>query len=131
MSGPLPERVLITMFMVITTEHLASIITFRQCLGPSGKPLINTRHDLEGQNLTGTYKQIGNPADYLSMYGGLTYEEYLSGFMGRLNYKFRDKYIVGLSLRRDGSSKFLPATRWETFSAWSAVGYSLMSHFSV
>lgn len=89
-------------------------------LGAEWQTIDEYRHDLEGQNLTGTYKQIGNPTDYLNMYGGLTYEEYLSGFMGRLNYKFRDKYIVGLSLRRDGSSKFLPATRWETFTAWSA-----------
>lgn len=75
--------------------------------------------DLSGQNLQGTYQQLGNPADYLSMFSGLNQEEYLLGYIGRFDYKFKDRYFAGVSLRRDGSSKFRPENRWEIFPAYS------------
>jgi len=75
--------------------------------------------DKEGQNLTGTYKQFGQPADILSVYAGLSNEEYMWGYIGRGQYKFRDRYLVGFSLRRDADSKFGEDYRWETFPAFS------------
>ncbi|NJO69726.1 MAG: TonB-dependent receptor [Bacteroidetes bacterium] len=77
---------------------------------------------MEAQNLTGTYQQVGNPNDYLSMFAGLTEEEYLLGYIGRADYQFNNKYLFGLSLRRDGSSKFKEDKRWQNFAAWS-VGW--------
>ncbi len=76
--------------------------------------------NMSGQNLTGTYKQLGNPSDYLEIFAGLNEEEYLLGYIGRLDYRFRDKYYAGVSLRRDGSSKFLSEQRWQIFPAYSA-----------
>jgi TonB-dependent starch-binding outer membrane protein SusC len=75
---------------------------------------------LEGQNLKGTYKQIGRPDDMLSMFGGLGGEKYLRAFFGRLDYKLLDRYLVGASFRRDGISSFEPEYRWGTFTAFSA-----------
>ena len=76
--------------------------------------------NMSGQNLSGTYRQLGNPADYLEIFAGLNEEEYLLGYIGRLDYKYMDKYYAGVSLRRDGSSKFLPERRWQIFPAYSA-----------
>lgn len=42
-------------------------------------------------------------------------ENYLISFFGRLNYIFKDKYLVTFTLRDDGSSKFSPETRWGLF----------------
>ena len=39
----------------------------------------------------------------------------LISFFGRLNYNINDKYLAGLSLRRDGSSRFGPGNQWGTF----------------
>ena len=75
---------------------------------------------MEGQNLTGTYKEIGNPQDLLTLSGGLSYEEYLRAFFGRADYKFLNRYFLGLSFRQDGSSKFNEDYRWGTFPAVSA-----------
>ncbi len=75
---------------------------------------------LEGQNLKGTYKQIGRPDDMLSMFGGLGGEKYLRAFFGRADYKFKDRYLAGASFRRDGISNFEPEFRWGTFTAFSA-----------
>jgi len=75
--------------------------------------------DMAGQNLQGTYRQLGNPADYLEMFAGLNNEEYLMGYIGRFDYKLKDRYLAGVSLRRDGSSKFRAEQRWEIFPAYS------------
>lgn len=40
-------------------------------------------------------------------------------FLGRLNYRFKEKYLVSASIRRDGSSRFGRANRWGTFPAIS------------
>jgi len=43
-------------------------------------------------------------------------EDYkLISFFGRLNWNLNDRYLVALSLRRDGSSRFGPDNAWGTF----------------
>ncbi|MBN8858529.1 MAG: TonB-dependent receptor [Sphingobacteriales bacterium] len=42
------------------------------------------------------------------------------GYVGRLNYDYRGKYLVEGSFRYDGSSKFAPGHRWGFFPAISA-----------
>lgn len=44
----------------------------------------------------------------------------LMSFFGRANYSFDDKYLLSLSIRREGSSKFGPKHRWGTFWAISS-----------
>jgi TonB-linked SusC/RagA family outer membrane protein len=44
----------------------------------------------------------------------------LAAFFGRVNYSFKDRYIVTANLRREGSSKFTPGNRWGTFPGVSA-----------
>ena len=39
----------------------------------------------------------------------------LISFYGRLNYTFMDRYLLTLTLRDDGSSRFSPDTRWGLF----------------
>ncbi|WP_162053177.1 SusC/RagA family TonB-linked outer membrane protein [Pontibacter pamirensis] len=41
----------------------------------------------------------------------------LISYFGRINYSFRDKYLLTATVRRDGSSRFSPDTRWGTFPA--------------
>jgi TonB-linked SusC/RagA family outer membrane protein len=74
----------------------------------------------EGQNLKGTYKQLGRPDDLLNMYSGLEGENYLRAYFGRADYKYNERYLLGISFRRDGISKFEPEYRWGTFTAFSA-----------
>ncbi|WP_026903504.1 SusC/RagA family TonB-linked outer membrane protein [Pedobacter glucosidilyticus] len=38
-------------------------------------------------------------------------------YFGRVNYAYDNKYLVNLSIRRDGISKFAPANRWGTFGS--------------
>lgn len=41
-------------------------------------------------------------------------------YMGRLHYAFKERYILDLTVRRDGSTRFGAANRWGTFPAVSA-----------
>ncbi|MGF7214704.1 TonB-linked SusC/RagA family outer membrane protein [Spirosoma lacussanchae] len=43
-------------------------------------------------------------------------------YFGRLNYAFRDRYLVEVSARTDGSSRFGPGNRWATFPG-ASVGW--------
>ena len=79
-----------------------------------------------GNSQTGT----GYTNDYLlqsinsapSLYGTNTYNEYhYQAFFTRLNYTFQDKYILNLSARRDGSSRFGPGRQFGNFGAIGAA----------
>ena len=43
-------------------------------------------------------------------------------FLGRLNYRFKEKYLISASVRRDGSSRFGRGNRWGTFPA-ASIGW--------
>lgn len=45
----------------------------------------------------------------------------LLSYFGRGIYTFDDRYVLNLSVRRDGSSRFSPETRWGTFPSASAA----------
>lgn len=40
-----------------------------------------------------------------------------NAFFGRANYNYKDKYLINLSARRDGSSRFGPDKQWANFGA--------------
>jgi TonB-dependent starch-binding outer membrane protein SusC len=47
-------------------------------------------------------------------------ENSLISYVGRLTYDYAGKYLLGASIRRDGSSKFAPGRKWGTFPSVSA-----------
>ncbi|MBC3788470.1 SusC/RagA family TonB-linked outer membrane protein [Spirosoma utsteinense] len=47
-------------------------------------------------------------------------ESAILSYVGRLNYEYSGKYLLGLSFRRDGSSKYAPGKKWGNFPAASA-----------
>lgn len=49
---------------------------------------------------------------------------YLLGYIGRLDYNFREKWLASVTVRRDASSKFGEKVRWGTFPSVS-IGYVL------
>jgi TonB-linked SusC/RagA family outer membrane protein len=44
----------------------------------------------------------------------------LISYFGRVNYNFKEKYLLSASLRTDGSSRFAPNNKWGLFPAVSA-----------
>ncbi len=74
---------------------------------------------MAGQGLSGNYQELGIPGQRISMQAQLKGERYLMGFFGRFNYTFDNRYMFGISARRDGSSVFSPDYRWGNFIAFS------------
>ena len=79
---------------------------------PSGMP------DLETVSW-GNYEEVRALKNYQSD----MQEKALLSWFARLEYGYRDKYLLSLSIRRDGSSTFGEKNRWGTFpsvaAAWS------------
>ena len=48
-------------------------------------------------------------------------ENYLVSFFGRMNYAFRDKYLLTFTLRQDGTSRFSEDNRWGLFPSLAAA----------
>ncbi|WP_050700076.1 TonB-dependent receptor [Dysgonomonas sp. BGC7] len=65
-----------------------------------------------------------NYASIIDAQNTYTYKvaEALVSYLGRINYAYKDKYLVSASLRTDGSSRFAPGNRWSWFPSIS-VGW--------
>lgn len=78
--------------------------------------------DMEGRGLVGANQEIGSssPATMVAMTSSTGSERYLRSYFARADYKLMDRYLFGLSARRDGTSVFDPDFRWGNFYAVSA-----------
>ena len=66
------------------------------------------------QNISSASSIIGLPIDEYPAYWGIV------SFIGRANYDYDSKYLLSVSARYDGSSRFDPDQRWGLFPAFSA-----------
>jgi TonB-linked SusC/RagA family outer membrane protein len=57
-------------------------------------------------------------------FNGNRSESALISYIGRINYEFAGKYLIGASFRRDGSSRFAPGNRWGSFPA-ASIGWRI------
>lgn len=78
-----------------------------------------------------TYNNMGNGTGILDypeagMIGSYKERSKLVGFFSRINYNYHDTYLLMVSVRREGSSKFAAHHQWGTFPAVSA-GWNLMN----
>lgn len=72
---------------------------------------------------TQQFYNLGSAAQVQSINSNLI-EWTINSFMGRINYDFNDKYLLTLTLRRDGSSRFGENTKYGNFPG-IAVGWNL------
>ncbi|HVV06970.1 MAG TPA: TonB-dependent receptor [Puia sp.] len=62
------------------------------------------------------YLNVVNVNNPVSNDGSGTAESYMS-YLGRVNYSFKDKYLINATFRRDGNSKFAARNRWGNFGS--------------
>lgn len=72
---------------------------------------------------TQEYHNLGNASLILGATSTLT-EWTINSYLARLNYDFNDKYLLTLTLRRDGSSRFGENTKYGNFPG-IAVGWNM------
>jgi TonB-linked SusC/RagA family outer membrane protein len=73
--------------------------------------------DLYGANNLGAGARFTNPSSWKN-------QNQLVSYLGRINYSFRDKYLISMTGRADGSSKFGANNKWAFFPS-VAVGWKL------
>ena len=99
--------------------------TFGAVFGTESERITSYLRAATGRFTEGTYPQLGNnPGEKTTAQGYLSFEEYIRSYFGRGEYKYKDRYLAGISLRRDGVSNFAPENRWGTFTAYS-IGWIL------
>ncbi len=78
---------------------------------------------------TQQFFNVGN-ASAATGYGSNLVQYTINSFMGRLNYDYKDKYLVTATIRRDGSSKFGANTKYGNFPgiavAWNMSNEAFM-----
>ncbi len=87
--------------------------------------------DISGTNVRGIpvesqqYFNLGQALSVTGMSSSLSTWTILS-YMGRVNYGYDDRYLLTLTLRADGSSRFAPGQKWGYFPS-VAVGWNIMN----
>jgi TonB-dependent starch-binding outer membrane protein SusC len=90
-----------------------------------GATIQQTSNDLqqfsgEGYNSDLVIKSI-LAASTVTRRGGLSSEYKYNAIFGRFNYNLNDKYIINITARRDGSSRFGPKNQFHNFGAIGAA----------
>ncbi len=67
------------------------------------------------------YRQISNQPPFTTASTGILQEDALIGYLGRISYKFRDKYYLDGTLRYDGSSRLAPGHKFDYFPSFAAA----------
>ncbi len=66
------------------------------------------------------YVSIIPPANGPQTLGGSQGEDASESFIGRINYSLKNKYLLNVTYRRDGTSKFSPNHQWGNFESVGA-----------
>ncbi|MFN4144502.1 MAG: SusC/RagA family TonB-linked outer membrane protein [Runella sp.] len=92
--------------------------------GTEVQKIVTRRQDYAYEGLVGSQQEIGEIANgatqFITAVSGIFGDRYFLSYFGRANYKFKDRYLFGLSFRRDGSTAFGPNNRFGNFPAASA-----------
>lgn len=69
------------------------------------------------------FYNVGNASSVLGVSSGLV-QWTINSYMGRINYDYKDKYLVTATIRRDGSSRFGENTKYGNFPG-IALGWNI------
>ncbi|SEN43675.1 TonB-linked outer membrane protein, SusC/RagA family [Chitinophaga rupis] len=116
----------------VATDHHFSVMAGSSSLkaktvGMNGNNWYLRVADLQHAYLS-VAQNVNRGAPYMSVGGGPT-ENALLSYFGRLQYDFREKYLLNITFRSDGSSRFAPGHRWGYFPSVSAGWVTSMESF--
>ncbi len=103
-------------------NNTIGVHSFSSVLGTESTSMNAWTRLMEAKGLTGQFPELGaNAATILQMSSKFSDESYLRSYFFRTDYRLMDKYVLAVSLRTDGSSKFANDQRWGTFGAISGA----------
>lgn len=114
---------------------LENILTYSKSFGKHNfnltglQSIQKDRFETYGSDVTGVpaepqqFYSLGSASSVSAIRSGLV-EWTINSYMGRLNYDFNDRYLMTLTLRRDGSSRFGENTKYGNFPG-VALGWNI------
>ena len=114
-----------TLFNVVTSyekqlsNHFLKLLVGYEQEEQSYKSLYGRKENLITESVPSISTALGTSTLTDSRYDWAT-----QGYFGRLNYNFQEKYLLEVSARYNGSSRFDPDSRWGFFPS-ASVGYQL------
>ncbi len=129
---------------ILGSYTLDNIITYNLELGRHKINLTGLQSAFYQRNETSSIavKDLPYDSDWYAIntgtvtaYNSSLIERSLSSYMGRINYTFRDKYLLTLTGRSDGASQLAPGNKWAFFPsvalAWRLIDESFIQNIKV
>ncbi|MDQ6763808.1 MAG: SusC/RagA family TonB-linked outer membrane protein [Bacteroidota bacterium] len=112
-------------------RHVLNVIVGSEAVKNNGRSLSGSANNFF--SLDPNYLILGNGTSSIRNGSG-TYVNTLYSLFGRVDYSFNDKYILGATIRRDGSSVFGADKRYGVFpsvsAGWRVTGEKFMQNIS-
>jgi TonB-dependent starch-binding outer membrane protein SusC len=114
------------------TWQFENYATYKRSIGEhnftvlAGVSAIKTHEYHMGGSYSGLFKEDDrfSYADFvpddIDRIGSNSFDYTLASVFGRINYTYKDRYLLNASFRRDGSSKLAPGNQWKMYPAVSA-----------
>lgn len=98
--------------------HAFDVMLGQEISGRSSEYLKGTAMDFPFDNLANDNLGLGaKPSEVTTNYS----ESMLVSFFGRVNYNYRDRYLLTATVRADGSTVFSDSNKWGFFPSFSAA----------
>ncbi len=101
-------------------KSIGSGHNIKTVLGGNYETFYYKNHYAYADDLSSTYINDFKTATGTNFVNGGQGRYVLEGLFGRFNYDWKERYLLELSFRADGSSKFLPGNQWGFFPSVSA-----------
>jgi TonB-dependent starch-binding outer membrane protein SusC len=99
-------------------QHNYSVLGGVELRSSRNEWLGGTRANLSMESFNHAWLSVGTDPESMTNWGGMGLES-IASYFTRINYDFKNRYIVEGVFRVDGSSKFGPDNRWGVFPAFS------------
>jgi TonB-linked SusC/RagA family outer membrane protein len=106
---------------------------FNIVIGQTAQENTNAYNNIQGRDYLNEAIPVINGSDASRrLSSGSEYEYRLASYLGRINYNYGNKYLVSVSIRRDGSSNFGPRNKWGLFpslsTGWNIANENFMQN---
>ncbi|RNI29989.1 SusC/RagA family TonB-linked outer membrane protein [Rufibacter immobilis] len=95
-------------------------LSFSALAGQSYQKTSNSGINIDGRGFPSTSFDVLSVAAEITEAGTSLAESALASYFGRTSFSYKDKYLLSLTFRADGSSKFAPENRFGYFPSVSA-----------
>ncbi len=108
-------------------EHSISIVLGQSAIKYTGRRIGGSAEDMieiDGNKANLDFTTGLKTDGKRDVYGGLFDPHTLASYFGRFSYNYAERYMLQMTMRRDGSSNFGPSHKWGTFPSVS-VGWNV------